>query len=416
MIQSSRRSLLSRAQAAVLGIGAAPEDNEEIRLHKSLLVGMASMIVPAAILWGGLYLYWDEPLAASIPLAYAGASSLSIGVLAATRRYYFFRFSQLLLILLLPFFLMVMLGGFVNGSGVVLWALLSPLGALLFSGRRQAVLWLLAYLVLVVVSAAVEPLLDEETNLPTAVVIVFFGMNISAVSLISIVLLRYFVGQKDMAMRLLHEEQTKSERLLLNVLPGDIAAILKDDDQTIADEFEEVSILFADVVGFTNLSTQLPPQEMVEVLNGVFLHFDSLAEKHGVEKIGTIGDAYFAASGVPSPRGDHAHAIARMALEMASFVVNRPSSAVRALSFRIGINSGPVVAGVIGRTRFHYDLWGDTVNVASRMESHGEPGKIQISRATFELISGDFECQPRGPIEVKGKGLMDTWYLVGARP
>ena len=240
-------------------------------------------------------------------------------------------------------------------------------------------------------------------------------MNVAGVSIVAFVLVTYFVGQKNEALALLGQEQQRSERLLLNVLPKEIAALLKDDQRTIADQFDAVSVLFADVVGFTPLSARLAPKEMVELLNEVFSYFDSLTERYRLEKIRTIGDNYMVASGVPRPRPDHAHALAGMALEMNEFIQRRPSIGDGQLRFRMDMNSGPAVAGVIGRQKFHYDLWGDSVNTASRMESHGVPDKIQITRATYELVNDGFVCEPRGLIEVKGKGEMETWFLQARR-
>ncbi len=397
-----------RLMTALERIGVDPADDDVVRLQKRLLVAIASLIIPAAILWGGIYLVFDEPLAASIPLTYTAVSLLSIVVFGLTRRYYFFRFSQLSLILLLPFLLMLALGGFVNGSAVVLWSLICPLGALLFAGRRQALAWFLAFLGLVAISGALEPFAPADNNLPSAVVIAFFAMNFAAVSTVTFVLLRYFL-------RLLENEQEKSERLLLNVLPREIAAILKENNQTIADQYEAVSVLFADVVGSTALAVRLPPRKLVDVLNDAFSYFDSLVDKYGVEKIRTIGDNYMVASGVPHPRHDHAQALANMALEMNEYVSTRDDPGDMPLRFRIGMNVGPVVAGVIGHKKFHYDIWGDAVNTASHMESHGLPGKIQMTRATYELIKEEFVCQPRGLVEIKGKGQMETWFLEGIR-
>jgi class 3 adenylate cyclase len=201
-------------------------------------------------------------------------------------------------------------------------------------------------------------------------------------------------------------ERERAESLLLNVLPGEVAAELKQRGETTARRFDSISVLFADIVGFTPMSAQMDPEEMVDRLNEVFTVFDALAERHGCEKIRTIGDNYMVASGVPIPREDHAKALAQMALEMIDYAEDGP------LSFRIGINSGPVVAGVIGTKKFQYDVWGDTVNTASRMESHGEPGRIQISDATYRLIKDDYICTPRGPIEVKGKGTLTTYWLL----
>ena len=168
-------------------------------------------------------------------------------------------------------------------------------------------------------------------------------------------------------------------------------------------------------MGFTPLTTELSPNAMVELLNEIYSHFDSLVEKHGVEKIRTIGDNYMVAAGVPRPRPDHAQALARLALEMTAYLAGLPPVGGRRLSFRIGINSGPVIAGVIGHKKFAYDVWGDTVNTASRMESQGTPGKIQITGATYELVKEDFICRPVGPVEIKGKGRMDIWFIVAAR-
>jgi guanylate cyclase len=217
----------------------------------------------------------------------------------------------------------------------------------------------------------------------------------------------YFVGQKNVF-------QEKSEALLLNILPKEIVAILKDAPRTIADHFEGASILFADVVNFTPLSATMAPTEIVELLNEVFSHFDTLVDKYGLEKIKTIGDCYMVAAGVPRPRADHAQALTRMALEMRDYVSGREFHG-RKLAFRIGLNSGPVVAGVIGRKKFIYDLWGDAVNTASRMESHGQSGIIQITRATYELVKDEFTCEPHGTMNVKGKGEMEVWLVISAR-
>ena len=208
----------------------------------------------------------------------------------------------------------------------------------------------------------------------------------------------------------LNKEQQKSERLLLNILPKEIAAILKDEDRIIADHHKGASILFADVVNFTPMSANMAPIELVELLNEVFTHLDVLVEKYGLEKIKTIGDCYMVAAGVPRARVDHAHAITSMALNMRDSISKKEFNGKR-LTFRIGINSGPVVAGVIGQKKFIYDLWGDAVNTASRMESHGSSGVIQITEATYHLIKDSFICEPKGSIDVKGKGMMKVWHV-----
>jgi adenylate cyclase len=205
-------------------------------------------------------------------------------------------------------------------------------------------------------------------------------------------------------------ERARSERLLHNVLPVSIAEQLKDDGARIAQHFDEATVLFADIVGFTPLSQELSPKELVTVLDEIFSAFDAVAGRLGVEKIKTIGDAYMVAGGVPTPRTDHASAVAEMALEMRAIVAAR-SFAGRPLRMRIGIHSGPVVAGVIGTKRLIYDLWGDTVNTASRMESHGVEDKVHVSEAVRERLGDAFELAERGPVQIKGKGQMRTWFL-----
>ena len=229
------------------------------------------------------------------------------------------------------------------------------------------------------------------------------------VSLIVFLLLLYFVRERDQA-------QQKADALLLNVLPAEIAAQLKNDqheDETavIAHESENVSVLFADMRGFTPLSTVLSPIEMVTLLNEIFSAFDVILDRYGLEKIRTVGDSYMVASGAPVPREDHAEALCRMAIEMRDHVDNLPEVGDQKIEFRFGINSGPVVAGVIGTTKFHYDVWGDSVNIAARMESHGIVGKIQITDTTRQLLGEEFTCSARRPIDVKGKGQMKTWIL-----
>ena len=411
----SMQKLLTAIASWFSQIGVAPSDDDDLRLKKTLLLGIATMVALAAFFWSFVYAWFGEYVPAAIPFSYALVSSLSIVLFILTRRYQLFRSSQLLLILVLPFLLMISLGGFINSSAVILWSLLSPLGALLFATPQQAIIWFGAYLGLVAVSGFLQPLVRVDGNLPDLVVLFLFVMNIASVSTIAFILLNYFVRQEQKSMQLLKIEQDLSERLLLNVLPKEIAGRLKKDEGLIAQQHDAVSILFADVVGFTNLSERLTPRETVELLNEVFSFFDSLVEQYGLEKIRVIGDSYMVVAGAPRERADHAQALARLALEMQRCQCNSKATDGNGLRFRIGINSGPVVAGVIGQSKFHYDVWSDAVNIAARMESHGEPGMIQISRPTYELIKSEFICRPRGRIEVKGKGELETWFLDGIR-
>jgi class 3 adenylate cyclase len=213
--------------------------------------------------------------------------------------------------------------------------------------------------------------------------------------------------------RLLLGEQERSERLLLNVLPASIAARLKQTEGVIADGFPEVTVLFADIVDFTQRSERIAPEQVVQALNDLFSVFDRLAQQRGLEKIKTVGDAYMVAGGLPDPRPDHAQAVAEMALAIRDEVASRIDPSGQPLAVRIGIDTGPVVAGVIGTSKFSYDLWGDTVNTASRMESHGVTGYIQVTARTYERLRDSYGFERRGSIPVKGKGEIVTYFLVG---
>jgi adenylate cyclase len=394
-------------------LGSLPSDSEEMRLRKSVLVLSSSLMATLAFVWVGTYAALGLWLSAAIPFAYQLASAASIYTFARTRRFHLFRVSQLLMSLLLPFALQWSLGGFAASSAVALWAFACPVGALLFIGTRPAVPWFLAFTALVVLSGLIDPALaDGAPDIPAGVVISFFVLNILGVCTTAYVLLQYFVRARERALAELGIEREKSERLLLNVLPASVAARLKESDETIADGFDSATVLFADIVGFTPLARDLPPADTVVLLDRIFAGWDQLAARHGVEKIKTIGDAYMVAAGLPTPREDHAEAIAELALEMGA-EAERCAGKGAPLEVRIGIDTGPVVAGVIGRAKFSYDLWGDTVNTASRMESHGLPGEIQVTERTYERLRDRFELRPRGTIEVKGKGPMVTYLLLG---
>ncbi|MCP4352644.1 MAG: adenylate/guanylate cyclase domain-containing protein [Desulfobacterales bacterium] len=208
-------------------------------------------------------------------------------------------------------------------------------------------------------------------------------------------------------------EYERSEHLLLNILPSSIAQRLKGEPLIIADGHADSTILFSDIVGFTTLSEQISPKELVSLLNGIFSRFDERVDEYGLEKIKTIGDAYMVAAGLPEYRADHAEVMAEMAFDMIKVISSFNTSMGQSLNIRIGINSGPVVAGVIGKKKFVYDLWGDSVNIAARMESHGLPGEIQVAEATCQLLKHKYLFEERGMIDVKGKGPMQTYLLKG---
>jgi guanylate cyclase len=319
------------------------------------------------------------------------------------------------MMLVLPFLLQASLGGFRTSSAVELWAFTAPLGALLFEGVRRATPWFIAFVGATVVSGVLEPHLHGEGHVPTSIVVTFFVLNLLGVSTTVFLLLRYSMGERERVLSALRVEQDRSERLLLNVLPATIARRLKEAPGAIADAFDAVTVLFADIVGFTAFAQSQPPGEVVAVLNRLFSRFDELADEHGLEKIKTIGDAYLVVAGLPVPRPDHLAAIAEMALDMCDAVECFRAETSIELAIRVGIDSGPVVAGVIGHRKFSYDVWGDTVNMASRMEAHGVPGCIQVTHHVKERLCDRYEFRERGPVEVKGKGPTTTYLLTGRR-
>ena len=298
-----------------------------------------------------------------------------------------------------------LLGGLLPSGLAIVFGLQIVLGALVALSLKAASWWFAAFIVSiafsVVIPAWMDPLYVSTTVSEDA------AFNLAATSVLSFAVMAYFVRQRD-------RFQKQSDDLLHNILPDEIASRLKADSTMIADSFESASVLFADVVDFTPMSARLSPIELVGLLNSLFSTFDRFVDELGMEKIKTVGDAYMVASGVPIARSDHADAIAELALRIRDHVaLNRVDG--HEIRIRIGINSGPVVAGIIGTHKFAYDLWGDAVNTASRMESGGVAGSIQVTPATYLLIRDKFVCESRGVISVKGKGEMGTYFLMSRR-
>ncbi|MGH3019541.1 MAG: adenylate/guanylate cyclase domain-containing protein [Gaiellaceae bacterium] len=389
----------------VLSIGADWADSSELRFRKRLLVGIALLILPIAFLWGCMYWVVGEEAVALTPWAYVAGSIISLAVFARNRNFAFLRTAQFVLILVAPALGTIMVGGLDESSSVVVWSLLAPLGAVAFDRPARAWPWFAAFVATVLLALPLAELVRPNgADLPEGFVRTFDVLNIILVTLVAMLLLVTFAQGRDAA-------QARVEALLLNVLPADVAQRLQSDPNSIADHFDNASILFADVVDFTPLASRLDAREVVGMLDRLFTAFDELVDRYEVEKIKTIGDCYMVAAGVPRPRPDHAQALAGLALEMKDCARTcLPGSDLR---LRIGISSGPVVAGVIGRRRFLYDLWGDTVNMASRMESHGTSDEIQITRPTWELLREGYVTEPMGLVDVKGKGEVQTWRLVG---
>jgi guanylate cyclase len=401
---------MRRLAAAISTIGSDPDDSVDERARKSLLVSLAVFVLPIGLVWGWLYWLAGERVPAIFPWTYTVLSVGTIAVFAVTRSFALLRSTQLTMILLTPWLLLLALGGFTASSGVIVWSFVAPIGSIALEGPRRAWRWMMAFIVLVGLGVILAPLVRPvPAAMPEALVVALGAMNIGTVSLVTFSVLSAFAEQRRAAQERVHD-------LLVNVLPVEIADRLSSSQRTaIADLHPEASVLFADVVDFTPMSGRLPAREVVALLDRLFTDFDTLVDASGLEKIKTIGDAYMVAAGVPAPRADHAQALARLALGMREATRRHRRDDGTPLELRIGINSGSVVAGVIGRRRFLYDLWGDAVNTASRMEAHGAPGEIQVTHATYELIRDAFVCEARGTVEVKGKGPMETWFLRAER-
>jgi adenylate cyclase len=400
-------SRVTRLLERLAEIGADPLDDQDTRRRKALLVYLAVLILPISLVWGTIYLTLGAP-AGLVAYAYFAISAASLALFARTRNFELLLRIQLVDITLAPTLSMWPTAGFLVSGAVGLWGILGPMGALVFSSVRSSIRWFVLFAIAFLGAGILGELTGGLSSLPRWFSATMIALNVVVGGAVVFTLLAVFARQRQ-------DAQDQAENLLLNILPRSIAEKLKEKPQTIADSFRSASILFADVTDFTPLANNLPPTRVVEMLDRLFGHFDTLMERYDLEKIKTIGDCYMAAAGIPLPREDHARALANVGLDMLEAVSPTGAMADLGLGLRIGINSGPVVAGVIGRKRFLYDLWGDAVNIAGRMQTQGTPGRIQITRSTYELLKDDFVLEPRGTIEIKGKGDMETWYLNGRR-
>ncbi len=403
-------------------IGAEVTDTQEDKLRKNLLIFASAFMTFAVMLWLAIYWMLGVNFSSNVSLGYQAISVASLVYYMKTRNFEVLRFVQLTLFLFAPFVMQWSLGSSVTSSGVTLWALLAPIGALVVSGWRESIPWFFAYIVLTAVSGFFDYVLGSggSGGIPMNTIGVFFALNFAAMSSLLYFLVRYFVietekikRQLDQQHALLAEEQKKSERVLFNVLPTNIAERLKNNQGLIADGYADVTVMFADLVNFTQLTEQMSPEQMVGLLNTVFSGFDELSEKYGLEKIKTIGDAYMVVGGLTRDRTDYVADMANMAIEMNEFVARHPALVKRNLGIHIGIATGPVVAGVIGTKRFIYDLWGDTVNVASRLTDDARQGYILTDKLTYNRLRQDFLFEPPSVLNVKGKGEMASYRLVG---
>jgi adenylate cyclase len=401
----------------------APGDSEEQKLQKTLLIFACGLMGFAAMLWLAIYHAMGIKYSATVPLVYLGVSAATLALYLWKLDFDLFRFTQTCLYLFVPFIMQWSIGSYVTSSGVMLWALLAPIGVMVFQGPKESIPWFFAYIVMTAVSGFFDYYLaygsEKQTGLPLQTIAVFFVLNFAAMSTIVYLLVVYFVRAKDrlkaeldVQHELIKVEQERSERLLLNVLPAKIAERLKRDSSVIADGIADCTVMFADLTDFTRLAEEMPPRDMVVLLNEVFSWFDLLADNLGIEKIKTVGDAYMVAGGLLEQQAKYTEAVADMALEIRDKMASRKTHGGKTLDMHIGIGTGPVVAGVIGVKKFIYDLWGNTVNIASRLTTEATAGGILVDTTTYQRLRGLYLFEGPAAITVKGNRQITSYRLI----
>lgn len=413
----------------LLNAGISVEDDDEVRLNKSLLMLATGLFTITAMLWPLIYSALGKSFSTTLPLLFQLVLTGNMLLYIKNRNFDFFRVTQLGIFLFLPFITQWAMGNFISSSGIILWALIAPIGALLCIGAHQSIGWFIAWIALTAISGAADyyladPIFSAKNDIvPIRTSLVFFAINFIAVAASIYLLLRYSILEKRKMQKKLEEtyvqllvQQDRAESLLLNILPAPIAHRLQNTNQTIADGFADVTVMFADIVNFTHLAASLSPNQVFTTLNQIFSAFDELAEKYGLEKIKTIGDAYMIAGGLDNNCPDYAHAIADMAIEMNTTLNQNINVNPLGLGIRIGIGTGPLIAGVVGKKKFIYDLWGDTVNIASRITAEGLSGMIHCDATTYRRIAGKFVFEGPQSTPLKGKGIVDIYRLVGRKP
>jgi class 3 adenylate cyclase len=409
--------LLRHAGDAVI----AETDSDELKLQKTLSILACGLMIFAAGLWMVIYTALGIRFEILVPLGFQLLSAATLVYYLRSGNFVAFRFAQVTLYLFVPFVMQWGMGNFVTASAVMLWALLAPIGVMVLQGPRESIPWFIAYLVLTAVSGFFDYFISygSDHGLPLHTIAVFFVLNFAAISTIVYLLISYFVRERQRlsselqrSHNRLMDAQEKSERLLLNVLPARVAERLKRQD-TVADGYADVTVMFADIVNFTGLSEELAPGDVIYMLNELFTGFDEIAARHGLEKIKTIGDAYMAAGGLNSGTPNYTAALGEAALQMQQFMKDRHSPNGSPLGLHIGIATGPVGAGVIGRTKFVYDLWGNTVNVASRLASHAEFGQVAVDEITYKRLRGRYRFEGPVYLAAKGKGQVTSYFLTG---
>jgi guanylate cyclase len=388
----------------LFSIADEPTDDDDLRLRKRVgvvagyILALAGIALP--VMSQGLLIGWIAGL------TMGPVSAINLAVLARTRRFERYVVVMIVAVTIFPAMAPLALGGMAGSSGGYGFAFLGPLFAILALGPRRATVWFILYLVVLLALILVDPIVSRAiAPQPYPLRLIFWASNFSVPFAIIFFMVRYTELRR-------REAQALADELLTNAIPVSIAARLKRGEH-IAEAYPNTTVLFADLVGFTPWAGRTEPSQVVHFLDDLFSRFDELATEAGVEKIKTIGDSYMAVAGAPEPRPDHAEAAVALARGMLGALAEMHDRAGPALDLRIGLASGSVVGGVIGQKRILFDLWGDTVNLASRMESSGVPGRIQVASSTWDLLRGSsaFSFEAREPMEVKGLGRLKTYLL-----
>jgi class 3 adenylate cyclase len=419
--QERLREMSADPQKSRPAAAGAPALTPEEKLSGDMLMLTTGFMMCAAALWLAIYWSMGYQYSTAIPLVFQGLSFVIIMLYLRSRRLYVFAALQLALVLFTPFAMQWAIGNFVNSSGVSLWGLLAPVGAVTVLGTRQSMPWFFAWVFMTVMSGVFDYMLSgtvQHFDLQT--VAVFFVLNFAAISVMIYSLLWYFASEKqklraqvDASHAEIRIERDRSERLLLNILPPAIAERLKRNEVNIAQGHADVTVLVADIVDFTRMTEEISPVETVKILNDVFSLFDDIADQYHVEKIKTIGDAYMAAAGLETGAQVHfADAVAHMALDMQARVGEYRRRSGERIQIRIGIGTGPIVAGVIGKKKFIYDMWGDTVNVAFRLAADADAGVAQVDMTTYRRLQHRFRFDDVHEVDIKGKGRMQIFRLL----
>jgi class 3 adenylate cyclase len=420
--------IVNRFRGDLKNIATSKLDAPEIVVQKMSIVIISIATCAAALVWTGLYYYYyGICLITALPFSYFLIVGPALIIYFFTKKQQLLVNVQLFCIFFITLVIEVYSGGY-RGGVVILWACLAPVGALMYKGIKNAAVWMLLFIIAIICLAVFHEYLAPSYHpIPETAQFMFICMNILGPVIVIYFSMQFFVKSVIRDGRLLQENNTtlsnilgelktekqKSDDLLLNILPGEIADELKASGSSKARHFENVTVLFTDFANFTATSERMGAQQLIDELDTCFKAFDEITASYNIEKIKTIGDAYLAIAGLPTPDLKHAENVVRAAKEINQYMVRRLTNLGRESTFevRIGIHSGSVVAGIVGIKKFAYDIWGDTVNTAARMEQNCEAGKINISETTYELVKDKITCEFRGEIEAKGKGQLKMYYV-----